>query len=106
VREPMWLCLVALGVMAGLGMAGLTLLIRTGWRRRRRARTAAKIAAAYRRHKTASNEPGQPVTVDELIARNLAEGRAVRLNWEDPHAGQGDDWPTGVLPKVEPQVDP
>jgi hypothetical protein len=90
---------VALGLIGGLGLTGLVWLLRGELRERRQARAVARLARTYRDHPPSD----EPVSVAELIARTLAEGQPVRLNWDEGQdtTPDKDEWPTGVLPRVE-----
>jgi hypothetical protein len=111
---PAWVSVGLLGVLAVMMAGAITWLVRSKLKDRRRARAVAALARKFsktrpvepesRHHQERSDdtEPIELVTVSDLIARNLAEGRAVRLNWEEDEPGAADmsDWPTGVLPRV------
>ena len=99
------------GAMAALVVGALVIglvawLIRSKQRERRRARAAAQMAARYRRWPPQARRPDpapkEPVTVEDLIARIRAEGRPVRLNWDDEEQARSSDeeWPTGLLPRL------
>lgn len=112
--EPAWVSVGSLGLLAVMMTGAIAWLVRSKLKGRRRARAVAALARKY--SKTRPVEPEsrhdqeggddadtiELVTVSDLIARNLAEGRAVRLNWEGSEPGSADtgDWPTGVLPRV------
>lgn len=119
-----WVSVAAVVVLGGLGLALVGWLVRSELQERRKARYLAQLSAQYRTARpallaSAAQEPDpaprpaesarQVVTVAELVARMEAEGLPVRLKWEDAPGdsthGQltadADEWPTGVLPRVE-----
>ena len=85
-------------------VAAIVWLGRMGLRKRRRARAVAELAK-YRPSGRVHEQPNQSISVDELVARTLAEGRSVRLNWEGSTTGEMEAcaWPTAVVPRVEPE---
>lgn len=104
---PQWASLASVIALVALGLVLVVWLIRSKRQDRRRARAIAQLAAKYRRTQPKTTWPDEPVTVAELVERNLAEGRAVRLNWEEdePSTPDTSDWPAAVLPRV-PRHDP
>ncbi|MDQ3577705.1 MAG: hypothetical protein M3443_08925 [Actinomycetota bacterium] len=98
-----------------LGIVGWPLCwLLADWRNQRRQLGAAMEAA--QRYVAGRIEMGkhdedhdQAVTVAELLERAAEEGEPLRLNWStadtDPYGlvapPDTDDWPTGVLPRVE-----
>ncbi|PPK63343.1 hypothetical protein CLV40_12956 [Actinokineospora auranticolor] len=54
------------------------------------------------------------VSVAELVKRETAAGRALRLHWRESDVGvdglvdpaHGGDWPTALLPRVTPELAP
>ncbi|GAA4411617.1 hypothetical protein ACFQV2_06015 [Actinokineospora soli] len=70
-----------------------------------------KAQAAVSKHE--GGEHGHVLTVAVLLERAARSGRALRLNWSvddtEPHGlaavQPGDDWPTGVLPRVHCEGD-
>ena len=106
-----WLSFAVFSVIAGLSVALVVWQVRSRLRKRRRARFLAELSTKYRQHRAALAAskppiPGPPackVMVYELVARIEAEGRAVRLNWDEQDDDEGfgsdeDEWPTVVLP--------
>jgi hypothetical protein len=81
---PLWVALLALGTIGGLGLALVVWLVHIELRERRRARFLAQLAARYRRElpAAATDASSRKVTVDDLIARIRSEGRPVRLDWD------------------------
>ena len=113
-----WVFGAAVIVLVGLGLALVVGLVRSELRQRRKARYFAQLAAQYRKARPAlpastaqepesePNEAPRPVvTVAELVARVEAEGLPVRLKWdegdESRHGPDEDEWPTGILPRVD-----
>jgi type II secretory pathway pseudopilin PulG len=86
-----------------VGALALTVgAVALGWvrsvrRDRRRARYLATLKARYEPPRR-TQPAGEPVTVQQLVARVQREGLPVRPNW----AHEGDDLPTVLLPRVEP----
>lgn len=102
-----WVSLTSVAVLVGLSLGGLVWFIRSKRQARRRAQALAQLARNYRTTQPKTTGPDEPVTVAELVARQLAEGRAVRLNWEEGQDRGSDEkeWPTGVLPRIPPDDD-
>lgn len=110
----MWLVPACLPVVVALGWAVSWLASDVLSERRKR---NAAIAGA-RRYLDGRNDMGKhdgqhghSVAVAELLERAALSGRALRLNWSeddtDPHglvALQGQDWPTGVLPRMTDEL--
>jgi len=100
-------------VIGGLGVGLVVWLVRSELRERRKARYFAQLSAQYQRQPQAlsaaepapaEEAPSRSITVGELVARIEAEGLPVRLRWEgdeEANGPDGDDWPTGVLPRVD-----
>ena len=102
----LWVSLSAV-VVVGLGVALVVWLVRSELRERRRRQAVARFLREYRKEpRPLPASRSQKVTVDELVARVEAEGLAVRLQWGEEDEGNygpdDDDWPTGVLPRIEP----
>ena len=109
---PIWLSILSLCALGLMIVVLIAWLWRSELKARRQAHMAALLATRYRqerRGKVESKSQECGVTVAELIARNLAQGLAVRLNWEDESderahgqpTTEADEWPTGVLPRLE-----
>jgi len=111
----LWSAIVAIAIVGGLGVVLVGWLVRSELQERRRAKLLAQLSERYRKARPAlpatASEPSpqvqlptsRKVTVDELVARLEAEGRSVRLNWEEKASGKAEDWPTAVMPRVEPE---
>ena len=104
--------LAAVAVVGGLGVGLVVRLVRSRLRERRKARYFAQLSAQYRKQPRAlpaskptpaEELPSRKITVKELVARLEGEGLPVRLQWDDEngHGSDEDDWPTGVLPRIE-----
>jgi len=98
-----WTVILSVSVIVGLAITGLGILCLSLSRKRRQARFLAELSAKYKPVRAESEEAGQPITVDELVTRIEAEGLSVRLNWEQAAGDNEPDWPTGILPTMEPE---
>jgi len=112
-----WLVIVGLAPIAGLGVVLVTRLVRNHVRERRKARYFAELSAqhqkkalsrgsttdakANQRTSRVAAAPVRAVTVEELVARIEGEGLPVRLRWDGDGESGDNDWPTGVLPRVD-----
>lgn len=103
-----WLAVIGAAVVVGLVVTVGVWVVRSHLRARRQAKVLAQLAQQYRKARPALpvakqvEPPRRAVTVDELVARIEGEGLPIRLQWhEDEDGSDEDDWPTGVLPRIE-----
>lgn len=108
-----WLSGLGAAVVVGLVVTVVVWVVRGHRRARRQAKLLAQLAQQYRKARPAlpvarespalrEEPPRRAVTVDELVSRIESEGLPVRLQWDEGQDGSDeDDWPTGVLPRVE-----
>ena len=90
-----WLLIFELCIIGCLVTATIVWLVRHWLRQRRKAQVAAELAAMFRKEPP---DETKSVSVDELVSRIAAEGRPVRLNWQEESK---DEWPTAIMPKAE-----
>lgn len=109
--HDVWPALVCLPVVGALAWA-VWWLASDALAERRKWNAAISVARRYvdgrndmSKH---DGQHGHSIAAAELLERAAREGRALRLNWSDndtdPHGlvaiPDGDDWPTGVLPRM------
>jgi hypothetical protein len=106
-----WLALVCLPAVGALGWA-VCWLASDALSQRRKRNAAIAVARRYLKQRDSMGKHdgnhGQAIAVAELLERAARDGQPLRLNWSeddtDPYglvvARDGDDWPTGVLPRT------
>ena len=103
--DSIWLGVVSLAILGALITSCIIGLLLSQRKQQRRVRAVAAARQRYHRDRAQTARPiksAEGITVAELVARSIEEGRAVRLNWEDAPDGweQDEEWPTGVLPRI------